>query len=141
MSLEANAPRFDRDLLEFITTTQNGEDYNGHLESFSHGLQVKLREMMDLCQQLDNLRQSAQELLATSHEDDERAVSDLAARVAKLDDSADMVAVIERLRQRLETEREKVAGFQQRLDKVQSTIDAQKEREEAARRRVSCVCP
>jgi DNA repair exonuclease SbcCD ATPase subunit len=129
----------DSELLDFIASTQNGQDYNGHLETFSHGLQIKLREMMDLCQRLDNLRQSAQELLATSQEEDQRAASDLAARVAKLEGSRDKVALIDGLRGRLQAEREKVSEFHKRLDKVQSTIDAQKDREEAAKRRVSCV--
>ena len=125
--------------MDFIAGTQNGQDYNGHLEIFSNSIHLKLREMMELCQQLDGLRESAQELLASSLEDDRRSASDLAERVAKLESSRDKVALIDGLRERLQVEREKVGDVQKRLNKVQTTIDAQKEREEVARRRVSCA--
>lgn len=110
------------------------------LDACAGGLSGKLDELRELHARIEDLCNSAKELLQSFSNEDARFRAEFKTQIEGLERFKDEIVSIDALRDRLRVEQEKVADYERRIDKVQAKIEKQKEME-VGKKRVSCKSP
>ncbi|KAI5849022.1 hypothetical protein BZA05DRAFT_402013 [Tricharina praecox] len=106
------------------------------LDACAGGLSGKLDELRELHARIEDLCNSAKELLQSFSNEDARFRAEFKTQIEGLERFKDEIVSIDALRDRLRVEQEKVADYERRIDKVQAKIEKQKEME-VGKKRVS----
>jgi len=107
------------------------------LDACAGGLSARLDELRELHARIEDLCNSAKELLQSIGNEDARFRAEFKTQIEGLERFKDEIVSIDTLRARLRAEQEKVGGYERRIAKVQAKIEKQKEME-VGKKRVSC---
>lgn len=129
---------------EVSTTVRNlratGEQQMLRLTHTYSSVTKKLNEIRIMGQQLKALGKAAEEVLREFDIGDISTRREYTAQIKGIERFQEELVSIQKLKERLGTEKRKVHAYRERLEKVQERIDKQKEMEIVWRQRASRMC-
>jgi len=112
-------------------------DHHNQAGAYADGIKDKLDELRQLNARMADLCNSAQQHLQSLGNEDGQFRAEMKLQVEMLERFKSETALIEGLRDRLRVEQEKVRDYERRIERVQSRVDAQKDKESSWRKRAS----
>ncbi|KAA8910547.1 hypothetical protein FN846DRAFT_759214, partial [Sphaerosporella brunnea] len=113
-----------------------GQQQHSQRETCTGALQAKLDELQELNSRMEGLCSSAKELLEGFGSEDTRFRTEFRSQLESLERFKGERMSIDAMRERLRVEQGKVEDFERRIERVQSKVERQKEKE-ASKKRVS----